>query len=91
MFRMGKLFGAASFVQILAPELNGRMLADFLDMESSLVVNLHIQSVDQTSAIRTIKRRGYVTGKRIASQRGFISPLIRNALSIAILFLELSA
>ena len=57
MFRMGKLFGAASFVQILAPELNDRMLADFLDMESSLIVNLHIQSVDQTSAIRTIKRK----------------------------------
>ena len=56
-FRMGKLFGAVSFVQILAPELNDRMLADFLDMESSLIVNLHIQSVDQTSAIKTIKRK----------------------------------
>ena len=43
-FRMGKKYGAVSFVQILAPELNDRMLADFLDMESSLIVNLHIQS-----------------------------------------------
>ena len=25
---------------IMAPELNDRMLADFLDMESSLIVNL---------------------------------------------------
>lgn len=33
------------------------MLADFLDMESSLIVNLHIQSVDQVSAIKTIKRK----------------------------------
>ena len=33
-FRMGKKLGAVSFVQILAPELNDRMLADFLDMES---------------------------------------------------------
>ena len=56
-FRMGQRFGAASFVQIMAPELNDRMLADFLDMESSLVVNLHIQSVDQTSAIKTVKRK----------------------------------
>ena len=54
---MGKKFGAVSFVQILAPELNDRMLADFLDMESSLIVNLHIQSVDQVSAIKTIKRK----------------------------------
>lgn len=57
MFRMGKKFGAASFVQIMAPELNDRMLADFLDMESSQIVNLHIQSVDQVSAIKTIKRK----------------------------------
>ena len=57
MFRMGKKFGAASFVQILAPELNDRMLADFLDMESSQIVNLHVQSVDQINAIKTVKRK----------------------------------
>ena len=56
-FRMGKKIGAVSFVQILAPELNDRMLADFLDMESSIIVNLHVQSVDQVSAIKTIKRK----------------------------------
>ena len=56
-FRMGKKLGAVSFVQILAPELNDRMLADFLDMESSVIVNLHVQSVDQVSAIKTIKRK----------------------------------
>lgn len=56
-FCIGQTFGAVSFVQILAPELNDRMLADFLDMESSLVVNLHIQSVDQVRAIKTVKRK----------------------------------
>ena len=56
-FRMGKTVGAVSFVQILAPELNDRMLADFLDMESSLIVSLHIRSVDQVKAIKTIKRK----------------------------------
>ena len=56
-FRMGKQYGAVSFVQILAPELNDRMLADFLDMESSLIVSLHIQSVDQVKAIKTVKRK----------------------------------
>ena len=55
-FRMGKKYGAVSFLQILAPELNDRMLADFLDMESSLIVSLHIQSVDQIKAIKTVKR-----------------------------------
>ena len=56
-FRVGKKYGAVSFLQILAPELNDRMLADFLDMESSLIVSMHIQSVDQTKAIKTIKRK----------------------------------
>jgi len=56
-FTMGKKLGAVSFLQILAPELNDRLLADFLDMESSLVVTMHVQSVDQTTAIKTIKRK----------------------------------
>ena len=56
-FRMGGTLGAVSFLQILAPELNDRMLADFLNMESSLIVSLLIQSIDQTAAIRQIKRK----------------------------------
>ena len=56
-FGVGKKLGAVSFLQILAPELNDRMLADFLDMESSLIVTMHIQSVDQVKAIRTVKRK----------------------------------
>ena len=56
-FRIGGTLGAVSFLQILAPELNDRMLADFLNMESSLIVSLHIQSIDQTAAIRQIKRK----------------------------------
>ena len=56
-FTMGKKLGAMSFLQILAPELNDRLLADFLDMESSLVVTMHVQSVDQVTAIKTIKRK----------------------------------
>jgi len=56
-FSVGKKLGAVSFLQILAPELNDRMLADFLDMESSLIVTMHIQSVDQVKAIKTVKRK----------------------------------
>lgn len=56
-FRMGNQHGAGSFLQILAPELNDRMLADFLDMESDLMATMHIQSVDQSAAIKTIKRK----------------------------------
>ena len=56
-FGVGKKLGAVSFLQILAPELNDRMLADFLDMESSLIVTMHVQSVDQVKAIKTLKRK----------------------------------
>ena len=56
-FTMGRKLCAVSFLNILAPELNDRILADFLDMESNLVVSLHVQSVDQTKAIKNIKRK----------------------------------
>ena len=56
-FRMGCKIGAVSFLQILAPELNDRMLADILDLETGVIVNLHIKSIDQTEAIKTIKRK----------------------------------
>ena len=56
-FRMGKKIGAVSFLQILAPELTDRMLVDFLDLQNNLSVNIHIRSIDQTEAIKTIKRK----------------------------------
>ena len=56
-FRMGRKIGAVSFLEILAPELNDRMLADILDLETGIVVNLHIKSIDQNEAIKTIKRK----------------------------------
>ncbi len=57
IFKIGRTFGAVSFLQILAPELTDRMLADFLDLDSSLAVTLHIQSIDQSTAIKNIKRK----------------------------------
>ena len=57
LFRMGGHYGAVSFVQILAPELTDRMLAEFLDLDDAVTVNLHIRSIDQAEAIKTIKRK----------------------------------
>ena len=56
-FGMGGKYGAVSFLQILAPELSDEMLADFLNTDSSILVNLHVQAIDQTEAIKTIKRK----------------------------------
>ena len=54
-FQMGSLYGCMSFLSIDASDISDRMLADFLGMESSQIVTMHIQSVDQNEAIKTIK------------------------------------
>ena len=54
-FQMGNLYGAMSFLSIDASDISDRMLADFLGVESSQIVTMHIQSVDQNEAIKTIK------------------------------------
>ena len=54
-FTMGSLYGAMSYLQITASDLSDQLLKDFLDMESSEIVTMHIQSVDQTAAIKQIK------------------------------------
>ncbi|MDR1668983.1 MAG: ATP-binding protein [Oscillospiraceae bacterium] len=56
-FRVGTQIGAVSFLQIMAPELTDRLLADFLDLNTAITVNMHIRSIDQTEAIKTIKRK----------------------------------
>ena len=56
-FRMGHTIGAVSFLQILAPELSDKMLAEFLDMDNSITINLHVQSIDQAKAIKQIKSK----------------------------------
>ena len=54
-FTMGSLYGAMSYLQITASDLSDHLLKDFLDMESSEIITMHIQSVDQTAAIKQIK------------------------------------
>ena len=56
---MGKKTGAVSFLEILAPELNDRILADMLDLETGVIVNLHIKSIDQSEAIKMCIRDSY--------------------------------
>ena len=56
-FRMGGTIGAVSFLHILAPELTDEMLKNFLEIQSALSVNIHIKSIDQTEAIKMIKRK----------------------------------
>ena len=54
-FRVGRYWGAASYLQIMASELSDRLLREILELDTELTVTLHIQTVDQTRAIKTIK------------------------------------
>ena len=56
-FKMGAKYGSVSFLNIIAPELNDRLLADFLEMDSSLVIGMYVKPLDQMSAIKTVKRK----------------------------------
>lgn len=56
-FRMGGKLGAVSFLEILAPELTDKVLSDLLDLEAGMIVNMHVRSIDQAEAIKTIKRK----------------------------------
>ncbi len=57
IFQMGGLYGSMFYLQITASDLSDQMLKDFLEMESSQIVTMHIQSVDQTAAIKQIKHK----------------------------------
>jgi hypothetical protein len=57
VFKMGDVYGTVSHLQILAPELKDTLLADFLDIDAPVTVTIHIQSIDQSEAIKTIKRK----------------------------------
>ncbi len=56
-FQMGNIIGAVSYLQILAPELTDKLLAEFLEMDQELIVNFHIQPLDQTQAIKLVKNK----------------------------------
>lgn len=54
-FRVGRAWGAASYLQILASELSDKLLLEMLELDAEMTVTLHVQTVDQTRAIKTVK------------------------------------
>ena len=54
-FRVGQHWGAASYLQILASELSDKLLAEILELDAELTVTMHVQTVDQLKAIKTVK------------------------------------
>ena len=54
-FKVGPYHGAVSYLQILASELSDKLLREILELDAELTVTMHIQTVDQLKAIKTIK------------------------------------
>lgn len=68
-FRVGQSWGAVSYLQILASELSDKLLAEILELDAELTVTLHIQTVDQLRAIKTIKGKISDIGRMKAEEQ----------------------
>jgi hypothetical protein len=68
-FRVGRYWGAVSYLQILASELSDKLLAEMLELDAELTVTMHIQTVDQLKAIKTIKGKISDIGRMKAEEQ----------------------
>ena len=68
-FRVGRYWGAASYLQILASELSDKLLAEILELDAELTLTMHIQTVDQLKAIKTIKGKISDIGRMKAEEQ----------------------
>ena len=57
LFCVGTTWGAASYMQIMASELSDKLLAELLEMDAEITITMHIQTVDQTKAVKTVKAK----------------------------------
>ena len=56
-FMIGKKMATVSFMNILASELDDRVLVDFLSMQTTQVITMHVQSLDHVEAIKLVQRK----------------------------------
>ena len=54
-FHTGAAWGAVSYLQILASELSDKLLAELLEVDAEMTITMHVNTVDQTKAIKLIK------------------------------------
>ena len=54
-FKIGSWHCAASYLQLLAPEISDKMLADFLDLDIDLTLSMHLSPIEQLEAVKLVK------------------------------------
>ena len=57
IFKFGKYIGSTTHLQILASELSDKMLSEFLNIEDNIYIGFHIDVIEQTEAVKFIKRK----------------------------------
>ena len=57
VFKIGNTYGAVSVMEIISTELWDDVLKEYLDLQSSISVNIHFQSIDQAEAVKMVKRK----------------------------------
>lgn len=57
MFRIGTTWGATSHMQIIASELSDKLLAEMLEVDAEMTVTMHVQAIDQATAIKNVKAK----------------------------------
>ena len=93
-FRIGQYWGAVSYLQIMASELSDKLLAEILELDAEMTVTMHIQTVDQLKAIKTIKGKISDIGKmkveeqRKAVRSGYDPDILPPAIKMYITDLE---
>ena len=86
-FQVGDMYGSMSFLSITASDISDRMLADILDIDSSQIVTMHIQSIDQNKAIKTVKHtiteldRSKIEEQKKAVRAGYDIDIIPSGLA----------
>ena len=57
IFKFGKYIGSTTHFQILASELSDKMLSELLNIEDNIYIGFHIDVIEQTEAVKLIKRK----------------------------------
>lgn len=84
--QLGSKYCSSFYLQIVVKEMADRILADFLDIENNLLLNIHLKSIEQVEAIKIVQRKKMdVEGQKAESQKKALA----NGYDMDILPLEL--
>lgn len=68
--KISSKYCSSFYLQILVKEMEDRILADFLDIEKGLLLNIHLKAIDQVEAIKIVQRKKLeVESQKVDSQQ----------------------